>query len=160
MASVRQARIKIPAAEGEAGYHCTTRAVNGERLFDDTAKKILRRQVWQVTDYCGVQILTYAIMSNHFPVLIRVPRQEPVSDEELLRRFGVLYPKPTAYQTARLDVVKRELAGSEIAQAGIRAVIGGGNWEAVQSQYRQLLFQPGQDHAPQREAWRRATSSE
>jgi putative transposase len=84
--------------------------VNGERLFDDTAKDILRRQIWQVANYCGVRIITYAIMSNHFHVLICVPRQEPISDDELLRRFGVLYPKPTPYQTARLELVKHELA--------------------------------------------------
>lgn len=109
---MRQARIKIPAAEGEACYHCTTRTVNGEWLFDDTAKDILRRQIWQVAAYCGVQILTYTIMSNHFHVLVRVPREEPVSDAELLRRFGLLYPKPTTYQAARLEVVKLELSGN------------------------------------------------
>ena len=212
--------------------------MNGEWLFDDTAKDVLRRQVWQVADYCGVQILTYAIMDNHIHLLVRVPRQEPVSDEELLRRFGVLYPKPTTYQTARLEVVKGELAangpnavawrqrqlalmgdlsqfmkllkqrfsiwfnkshqrfgtlwaerftstlvegrgrvletmatyidlnsvraglvadpkdyrfcgygeavaGKAAAQAGIRAVIGGNDWDEVQSQYRQLLFSTG-----------------
>ena len=53
---MRQARIKIPAAEGEAAYHCISRTVNGEWLFDDVAREILRRQIWQVADYCGVQI--------------------------------------------------------------------------------------------------------
>ena len=109
---MRQPRIKIPSAEGEACYHCRTRTVNGEWLFNDTAKDILRRQVWQVADYCGVQILTYAILSNHFHVLVRVPREEPVSDAELLRRFKVLYPHPTAYQNARLEVVEVELASN------------------------------------------------
>ena len=107
---MRQARIKIPVAESEAAYHCISRTVNGEWLFDDAAKEILRRQVWQVADYCGVQIVTYAILSNHFHVLLNVPRQAPVSDAELLRRYKVLYPKPTRYQAARLAVVEAELA--------------------------------------------------
>jgi REP element-mobilizing transposase RayT len=111
-AGMRHGRIKIPAAEGEACYHCVTRTVNKEFLFDDTAKEVLRRQVRQVADYCGVEVLTYTLMANHFHVLVRVPRQEPVSDEELLRRFSVLYPKPTAYQSARLDVVRAELASN------------------------------------------------
>jgi putative transposase len=106
---MRQARIKIPAAESEAAYHCITRTVNGERLFDDVAKEILRRQLWQVADYCGVQIITYAILSNHFHVLLNVPRQEAVPDTELLRRYKVLYPEPTKYQSARLAVVEAEL---------------------------------------------------
>ncbi len=108
---MRQARIKVDAAAGEAVYHCMSRTVNGERLFDDTAKEILRRQLWQVAHYCGVEIVTYAIMANHFHVLIRVPQSQRVSDDELLGRFAVLYPKPTKYQSARLEVVKAQLVG-------------------------------------------------
>jgi hypothetical protein len=49
-------------------------------------------------------------MSNHFHVLLHVPRHEPVSDAELLRRYKVLYPQPTKYQSARLEVIESELA--------------------------------------------------
>lgn len=36
-------------------------------------------------------------MSNHFHVLVRIPSPEAgaVSDEELMRRYRLLYPKPT-----------------------------------------------------------------
>ncbi len=58
-------------------------------------------------------------MSDHFHVLVRVPEKDrPVSDAELLRRFKVLYPKPTRYQTAsfaRLESALRE--GTEEAVA-------------------------------------------
>ncbi len=107
---MRQPRIKIPAAEGEAAYHCISRTVNGEWLFEDVDKEVLRRQLWQVADYCGVQVATYTIMSNHFHVLLHVPRKTPVSDTELLRRYKILYPKPTRYQSARLAVIETELA--------------------------------------------------
>ena len=107
---VRQARIKISADESPAVYHCVTRTVNGEMLFDDAAKEVLRKQLWQIADYCGVEIITYTIMANHFHVQGRVPQREPVSDFELLRRFQVLYPYPTPYQTARLEVIRSELS--------------------------------------------------
>ena len=107
---MRQPRIKIAAEEGEAAYHCMTRTVNGERLFDDVAKEVLRKQLWQVADYCGVQVLTHAILSNHFHVLVRVPRKAAIPDAELLRRHAVLYPKPTRFQTARLSVIRQQLA--------------------------------------------------
>jgi putative transposase len=68
-----------------------TRTMNGERLFQDAAKEILRKQLWQIADYCGVQILTYAILSNHFHVLLAVPKRGAVSDAELLRRYGTLW---------------------------------------------------------------------
>ncbi len=66
-----------------------------------------------------MEVLTYSIMSNHFHVLVRVPEKDrAVSDAELLRRFKVLYPKPTRYQTAsfvRLESALRE--GTEEAVA-------------------------------------------
>ncbi|MDR2676398.1 MAG: transposase, partial [Opitutaceae bacterium] len=106
---MRTARIKVSPVEGEAVYHCMTRTVNGERLLDDPAKETLRKQLWQVADYCGVQILTYTILSNHFHVLVRVPPAAEISDVELLRRYHVMYPKPTLYQAARLDVIEAQL---------------------------------------------------
>jgi putative transposase len=107
---MRQARIKVPARQGEAVYHCMSRTVNGERLFGDVAREVLRRQLWQVADYCGVEIITYTILSNHFHVLVRVPKWQDITDSELVRRFRVLYPKPTFYQAARFEVVQAQLA--------------------------------------------------
>ena len=49
-------------------------------------------------------------MDNHFHLVLRVPQMTPVSDAELLRRYHVLYPKPTRYQSARLDVIAAQLA--------------------------------------------------
>ena len=106
---VRTSRIKVPPAQGDSIYHCMTRTVNGERLFDDTAKEVLRKQLWQIADFCGVQVLTYAILSNHFHVLLRVPQAETVPDIELLRRYALLYPKQTAFQQARIEVIAQWL---------------------------------------------------
>jgi putative transposase len=110
---MRTARIKAPAADHEAIYHCMTRTVNGEFLFDDPAKETLRKQLWQIADYCGVRILTFAILSNHFHVLVRVPKLSRLEDDELLRRYAVLYPRPTRFQQARLEVVKAWLKSGD-----------------------------------------------
>ena len=106
---MRQARIKVDAGKGEAVYHCMSRTVNGERLLDDVAKEVLRKQLWQIADYCGLEIITYAVMSNHFHVLVRVPQKPAITDTELVRRYRVLYPKPTKYQTARFEVIQSQL---------------------------------------------------
>ncbi|MDO8539587.1 MAG: transposase [Opitutaceae bacterium] len=117
---MRHPRIKISTAENEAAYHCISRTVNGEWLLDDAAKDILRRQLWQVADYCGVNLVTYTILSNHFHVLVHVPQREPVPDNELLRRYRVLYPSPTKYQMARLEVIQAELSTNGVHAAGWR----------------------------------------
>jgi REP element-mobilizing transposase RayT len=113
---MRTARIKIHGED--AVYHCISRTVNGERLFDEDAKEMFRRQMWQIADYCGTSILTYAVMENHFHVLVRVPKKAPISDAEHLRRYRLLYPKPTRFQTASLAVVEAQLkAGGPGAEA-------------------------------------------
>ena len=109
MRTVRTPRIKVPTEISDASYHCMSRTVNGQRLFDDTDKEVLRRQLWQVADFCGVRIITYAILDNHFHVLVEVPKRAPISDEELLRRLHVLYQRPTPQQLVTLDILRRKL---------------------------------------------------
>ncbi|HKK18031.1 MAG TPA: transposase [Opitutales bacterium] len=95
-----------------------TRTVNGERLFGDREKEILRKMLWQVAEFSGVEILTYCIMSNHFHVLVRVPEGQGISDAELMRRYKVLYPKPTKYQEASATQMAKTLEqGGEEADA-------------------------------------------
>jgi hypothetical protein len=93
-------------------HHAMSRVVGGAMLLGDREKEVLRKMLWRVADFSGVEVLTYCIMSNHFHVLVRVPEKaRTVSDAELLRRFKVLYPKPTKYQTAsfkRLETALQE----------------------------------------------------
>lgn len=108
--------------DSTATYHAMSRVVGGQMLLGRQEKEVFRKMMWQVADFAGVEVLTYCIMSNHFHVLVRVPpKDRAVSDRELLRRFRVLYPKPTKYQTvefARLEKALQE--GNEDAVA-IRA---------------------------------------
>ncbi len=90
LATMGLRRVKIKS-EMESVYHCISRIVGGQRLLGQRGKEILRRQLWRVSDFCGVEVLTYCIMSNHFHLLLRVPKKQEVSDQELLRRFWVLY---------------------------------------------------------------------
>ena len=106
---MRNPRIKIASHLSSAIYHCMSRTNNGERCLDDTAKEVFRKQMWQIADFCGVQIFTYAVMANHFHVLVRIPQKNTPDDRELLRRFHVLHPKPTAYQTTRIETITEQL---------------------------------------------------
>jgi putative transposase len=57
-------------------YHAITRTSRGELLFGDVEKEMFRKMLWQVADFCGVEVLTYAVMSNHVHVVVRVPVKE------------------------------------------------------------------------------------
>jgi REP element-mobilizing transposase RayT len=97
-----------------------SRTVGNTFLFKDAEKEVFRKMMWQVADFCGVEILSYCIMSNHFHVLVRVPYVESVSDAELLRRFKVLYPKPTKYQVASFADIERLLLAGGADAAEVR----------------------------------------
>jgi putative transposase len=136
---VRTPRIKIAPELGEATYHCMTRTVNGERMFTDIAKEVLRKQLWLVAEFCGLQVVTYQILSNHFHVLVRVPQKAALSDEELLRRYRLLHPRPTRFQSARIEVI-----AAQLAENGPEAVAWRHRMSALMgdvSQYMKLLKQ-------------------
>ncbi len=111
-------RIKIFGST--ATYHVMSHSVSGTPYFDERAKEILRKMIWQVADFSGVEVLTYCVMSNHFHVLVRVPVADQISDAELLRRYRVLYPKPTKFQTAAIEVMEKQLAEDGEEAAAIR----------------------------------------
>lgn len=103
---MREHRVKYSGAI----YHCMTRAVGGERLFGNREKEVLRKMLWQVADFSGGEVLTYCLMSNHFHVLVHFPECGALSDQELMRRYRVLYPKPNKFQVASAKRLERKLA--------------------------------------------------
>jgi len=95
-----------------------SRTVNGDALFENREKEVLRKMIHRIADFSGVEILTFCLMNNHFHVLVRVPKTSHVPDKELMRRYRVLYPEPTTYETSTAAVMQRELeAGGEDAEA-------------------------------------------
>ena len=60
----RRRRLVLGAADG-ASYHIMSRTAGGERLLGDTEKEALRRLMWRLARFAGVEIRTYAMMDNH-----------------------------------------------------------------------------------------------
>ena len=83
-------RIKVKGNESGV-YHCMSRVVGKEHLLGRLEREVFRKMLWQLADFSGLEVLTYAVMSNHFHVLVRVPGGREVDDVELVRRVGVLY---------------------------------------------------------------------
>ena len=64
----------------------------------------------QVVDFSGVELLTYAIMGNHFHVLVRVSKQAAeIGDAELIRRYKALYPRATKYRVEDPEILAHTL---------------------------------------------------
>ena len=121
---MRHARVK---ADGTGCYHVVSRIVDRAFKLDDGEKEIFRKMMRKSEAFSGVRVLTYAILSNHFHVLVEVPERGEVHGAELLRRMTVLYG--TAYVVARTrqwDEWRRNGAGYLVdrEQDNIRARMG------------------------------------
>ena len=73
---------------------------------------MLRRLIWQVAEFSGVEALSYCVVGKHFHVLVRVPDADAVhvDDAELVRRHRLLYARPGRYRTMAIEVLEKVLA--------------------------------------------------
>lgn len=100
-------------------YHVMSRTCGGEVFFDDLEKEALKRLMWRLADFCGVKLVTYCIMGNHFHALVEVPRKEawlerfsgPLGEEKLMDHLGILYSK------TYVGLLKQDLA--ELRRLGL-----------------------------------------
>lgn len=98
-------------------YHVFSHLCDRHPDWEDADKEMFRKQLWKTAYSCGVEILTYSVMSNHFHVLLRIPDEIRMSDRELLERYRVLYPRPNKFQSKAIEDYERELTlGGESAE--------------------------------------------
>jgi len=85
---MRQPRLKAPPTHPVAYYHCISRVVDRQFVLGDVEKEQFVALMREYEAFCGVRVITYCIMSNHFHVLVEVPQrpEQLPSDEELLAR--------------------------------------------------------------------------
>ena len=95
---MRIARIKI---EEDAYYHCMSRVIERRYVLGDTEKEKFRQIMRELETFCGVEILTYAILDNHWHILLQVPERCEVSDQLLLTRLAAIYEPYVVKAVAR-----------------------------------------------------------
>jgi REP element-mobilizing transposase RayT len=118
-----RARWIVPWADSEtkpAIYHCIARVVDQRFAFGSDDKEQFRIYLRMMENFSGCRVLSYCVMSNHFHLLLEVtPRPKAgLTDEELLKRLGGLYPK------AFVAAVAKEIAEARKVVAEGRAVNG------------------------------------
>lgn len=87
---MRTARI----VEAGAGYyHVISRVVGREHVFEEkTERERFRLTLRAVEGFSGTKVLSWAVLSNHFHILLYVPERQEIADRELGRRMRCLYP--------------------------------------------------------------------
>ena len=84
-------RMRRMVAEGVGYYHVISRITGQQFLVGDEEKDVLMRLMFNVAVFSGVEILTFALMDNHFHILVKVPQAHEVNDVELVEKMRVLY---------------------------------------------------------------------
>jgi putative transposase len=105
---MRDARIK---EEGDAYYHIISRVVDRRMIFNNEEKERFCRIMRAAEGFSGVQVLTHAVLSNHFHIVLYVPEREEVSDTLLSLRLRNLYGH------RRAEALAAELA--DLRRAGL-----------------------------------------
>lgn len=85
--------MRIPRIKEPDGgyYHVMSRIVDRRRVLDRNEKERFRTLLWKVGAFSGVQLLTYAILDDHFHLLLHVPAPRPITDAEFGERLSALY---------------------------------------------------------------------
>ena len=71
-------------------YHCVSRVVNRDMVLQRAEKEEFVRLMRLYERFCGVRILTFCVMSNHFHLLVEVPPRpvDGLDEEEFFRRLA------------------------------------------------------------------------
>jgi len=92
---MRRARL---VGDGTSYYHVMSRIIERKFYLGEAEKEKFRSMMWRVAEFSGVRILTYAVLDNHFHLLIEVPERQEVDDVELLRRLELIYNRQDVWE--------------------------------------------------------------
>jgi REP element-mobilizing transposase RayT len=90
---------ELAALKGKpAIYHCVSRVVNRDFVLGNEEREQFVRYMRDYERFCGLRVLAFCVMSNHFHILLEVPsppegRGADWSDERLLEHLSDLYSK-------------------------------------------------------------------
>ena len=112
-------RVKL---EGAATYHVMSRIVERMRRMDDAERERFRGMMRRAETFSGVKILTYALLENHFHLLVHVPERREVSEEEVVGRCRALYGQSLTDQMVRQWQTWRDEGQPFLAQRQIDAL--------------------------------------
>ena len=135
-----QARRALVSLESTPYYHCVSRCVRraflcgddrySQQNFDHRRQWILDRMK-QLTDVFSIGIASYAIMSNHYHIIVRIDRDQALqwSDNEVVDRWLSLF--------AGNVIVNRQRSGVRLSKAEESVM------KKVVSTWRQRLYDLG-----------------
>jgi len=99
----RVPRMVVTDSGQKAAYHVISRTALDGLPFGKVEKDELVRVIRRLSVVYCVEVLGFAVMGNHFHLLIEVSSGDMVSDEEVRKRFHLLYGEETEFPDGRVE---------------------------------------------------------
>ncbi len=104
----------------ESYYHVISRTNGRERSLGEAEKSHFHDWMRRLEQFCGVQVVTYCLMENHFHLLIGVPQrdaQEALTEQRLRQLLPLIYQRRELRDAMEeLDRAKQDSTGKWIAE--------------------------------------------
>ena len=71
-------------------HHLISRIAHRVYFLKDEECQDFLSMMFRVAEFCGIRLLGWCIMTNHFHVLAYLPEKEELDEKEVVRRYGVL----------------------------------------------------------------------
>jgi len=97
---MRRPRMLVHDSFPDAAYHVVSRVSHRLKLFEDEDKAMLVSLMRRYARFCGMRVLTYCVMGNHFHWLVEVEERptnaDQMPDAELVQRVRRCHGKQVA----------------------------------------------------------------
>lgn len=74
-------------------HHLVSRVAHRVYFLKDEERNDFIEMMRRAAEYCGVELLGWCIMTNHFHILVYLPEEDEVPEPEVIRRVGILKGK-------------------------------------------------------------------
>ncbi|CAN5302857.1 hypothetical protein BH23VER1_BH23VER1_28030 [soil metagenome] len=106
-------------------HHVVSRVVDRRIIFGEAEKRYFREWLGRYAEFCGIRVLTYCLMGNHFHILVGFSKGEAerfrqaATDAEVLARAGAIY-KPEFVEALGRRIAEHRAEGDSAGADEIR----------------------------------------
>jgi putative transposase len=110
----------------DAVHHVVSRVCGQEFLLTDVEKETFRGLLGRVAGFCGIEVITYALLDNHFHLLVEVPgRVGDLSDEVLIERARLIFGNERKGQPLSMVRIEGALRQGGAVREAMRGLLMG-----------------------------------
>ena len=98
-------------------HHLVSRVAHRVYFLKEEDRNDFIEMMRRTAEYCGIRLLGWCIMTNHFHILVYLPEKEELSESEVIRRVGILKGESAAEALVnKLSELQRKGGGDRVVE--------------------------------------------